>query len=212
MGKPSTLGRYHSRRCGHPSPFIRRVEVRHGLGVVRVVVRVHHVVVVPRGSRSSCARVRWVIAPALGRCRWERLMARTGHGRVRTGSSCGRDRPAGTVLGIFPGCPSRCGSRCTTTPGTCTTTTPGSCSCRRPEAEGCSRLPTVSASWRLCSQVVVRWSVAVLVVVETACRLEGSGCVVVFHWAVVPGLRPVMRVPYYTSTRLDTGTLPVRWC
>lgn len=47
----SSLSRYHRSRSCHPSPFIRRVEVRHGLGVVRVVVRVHHVVVVPRGCR-----------------------------------------------------------------------------------------------------------------------------------------------------------------
>lgn len=140
-------------------------------------------------------------------------MARTRHRRVRTGSSCGRDGPGGTVLGIFPGCPSRRGPRCTTTPGTCTTTTtPSSCSSRRPEAEGCSRLATISACRGFCSQVVVRGCVAVLVVVEAACRLEGRGTgpVVVFNRAVVPGLRPVVRVPDYTSTRLDIRTLPVR--
>lgn len=138
-------------------------------------------------------------------------MARAGHRRVRTGSSCGRDRPGGTVLGIFPGCPSRRGPRCTTTPGICTTTTPSSCSCRRPEAERCGRLATISAWCGFCSQVVVRGRVAVLVVVETACRLEGSGTgrVVILHGAVVPGLRPVVRVSDYTSTRLDTRTLPI---
>lgn len=137
-------------------------------------------------------------------------MTRTRHRRVRTGSSCGRDGPGGTVLGIFPWCPSRRGPRCTTTPGTCTT--PGSCGSRRPEAESCGCLSAISASRGLCCQVVVRGRVAVLVVIETACRLEGScsGPVVIFYRAVVPGLRPVVRVPDYTSARLDIRTLPVR--
>lgn len=211
VSEASSLGRYHRSGSSHPPAFICRVEVRHGLSVVRVVVSIHHMVVVPRGCRRW---VRRVITPALGRCCRERLMARTGHRRVRTGSSCGRDRAGGTVLGIFPGCPRRCGPRCTTTPGICTTTTtPSSCSCWWPEAESCGRLATVPAWCGFCSQIVVCGGVAVLVMVETACRLEGSGTcrVVVFHGAVVPGLRPVVRVSDYTSTRLDTRTLPICW-